>query len=542
MNVRTPPTLHPTASGVHLWSTSRVTRAFAGFVFASLLSLQSATGCNPLSKDNSSSTISQYCGTVDEPAYCDQTCQDSNLAFAVDNAGWLLYNQNAAGKPSGAVNVTASCPLSGTVTITGSVTVASNGVNNVQLTLAMTSCGVSASTYSVTFTGALQMAGTFTSNAQTDITFSSSNLTTTGQLIFLDDPMVNEACPVSVTDTWNHQQGATGWLNGAVCTRTAGDTTLAGGAATAQSVPDTKCLLDSVTLSENGQSVEFDDVSETAVAALLGGTGGGSATDGGDGGGSATGPSAPAITNTPGPLEFITGGAQSLDLAFTDPTASRPAFLMALRPHGTHVQCATQCCWGCRITRRRFDKATSGTVHYQATAAAQELIASPVDLIVAPLSCAEPGVDPVDNLLHPGGAPCTPVAGQGAPVGIGFGSVTTPTKGSSSSSSSSSGGGGGGGGSGSSSGCAGMCPSGDIAASTLSCTPLGTTGSSNQCLSPSDYAGTGKALPACCAPRGTTGCLDTMGTLVQPCCPGLTCRVSSMCGDPSGAVGGTCLP
>jgi hypothetical protein len=30
--------------------------------------------------------------------------------------------------------------------------------------------------------------------------------------------------------------------------------------------------------------------------------------------------------------------------------------------------------------------------------------------------------------------------------------------------------------------------------------------------------------------------------LVAPCCPGLTCRVGSACGDSTAAVGGTCLP
>jgi hypothetical protein len=526
---------------------SRTSRTSAALAFVCLLPFQSAIGCNPVNKDNSSPTASKYCGVVYEPAYCDQTCQDSNVGFAVDNAGWLLYDENVAGKPSGSVNLTVSCPLSGTVAITGSVTVASNGVNSLQLMLSMTSCGVSASTYSLTFTGSLQMSGTFTSNAQNDVTFSSSSLSIAGQLMFLDNPMVTESCPVSVTDTWNHQQGAVGWLSGAVCGRSAGDSTLAGAAATGQSVPDTKCLLDNMTLTENGEPVEFDDVPATALAALAGGADGGSASGGGDGGTSTTGASPPEITNTPGPLDFTLGGEQPLDIAFTDPTASRPAFLVSLRPRNTHVQCATGCCWGCRITRRRLDRLTSGTVQYQAAAAAKQSVESPVDSIISPLSCAEPGVDPVDNILNAGGAPCTLVAGAGKPAGVTFGSLTSPnasSSGGSGSSGSGSGGSGAGGNGGSSGACVGTCPMGDIVVSTLSCTPLGTAGASNYCLSPSEYsAATGKALPACCAPRSTTGCLDTVaGTLVKPCCSGLTCRVSSMCGDPSAALGGTCLP
>jgi hypothetical protein len=98
------------------------------------------------------------------------------------------------------------------------------------------------------------------------------------------------------------------------------------------------------------------------------------------------------------------------------------------------------------------------------------------------------------------------------------------------------------GGSGSSSGSSG-CAAGDLLVSTLSCTPLGTNGTSPDCLSASEYtSATGQPLPAACAPTGTTGCIGTSGALVAPCCPGLTCRDSATCGDSSNAAGGACLP
>ena len=84
------------------------------------------------------------------------------------------------------------------------------------------------------------------------------------------------------------------------------------------------------------------------------------------------------------------------------------------------------------------------------------------------------------------------------------------------------------------------CPGG-LLASTLECDPLGQGGTASTCISASDYMqATGMPLPAACAPAGTHGCENSSGTLVNPCCPGLTCDVGTTCGDTSGAAGGTC--
>jgi hypothetical protein len=94
----------------------------------------------------------------------------------------------------------------------------------------------------------------------------------------------------------------------------------------------------------------------------------------------------------------------------------------------------------------------------------------------------------------------------------------------------------------------GGCPSGDLLVSTLNCSPVGSGGAASYCLSPSEFmSATSQPLPAACAAQGTTGCLETAGgpaygSLIRPCCPGFTCRVGSQCGDPTAAVGGTCLP
>jgi hypothetical protein len=86
-------------------------------------------------------------------------------------------------------------------------------------------------------------------------------------------------------------------------------------------------------------------------------------------------------------------------------------------------------------------------------------------------------------------------------------------------------------------------PCGDgLQISTLNCTPIGSGGVADRCVSREEFESTtGLPLPAQCAPQGTSGCLDTQrGVLVQPCCPGLTCAVGSACGGGS-TVGGVCL-
>jgi len=84
------------------------------------------------------------------------------------------------------------------------------------------------------------------------------------------------------------------------------------------------------------------------------------------------------------------------------------------------------------------------------------------------------------------------------------------------------------------------CPGG-LLASTLECDPLGAGGTGSTCISASDYMqATGMPLPGSCTPAGVSGCENSTGTLVHPCCPGLTCEVGAACGDASNAPGGTC--
>ncbi len=92
----------------------------------------------------------------------------------------------------------------------------------------------------------------------------------------------------------------------------------------------------------------------------------------------------------------------------------------------------------------------------------------------------------------------------------------------------------------------GSCSGGWIG-SESSCVPLGAggscvcSGSKSTCVSKSEYESvTGLTFPSACAPSGTTGCMNgEKGTLVKPCCSGLSCKLSSVCGGGSN-VGGIC--
>jgi hypothetical protein len=199
----------------------KTAQAATALAFTStLLALSSLPACVATpSLSSGGSTGSGGTGTTEVASRCEQACQDDEVAYAIDNAGWLLYDQDIAGQPSGNITRSAACPLSGTVDITGTVSVVNSGLTSVDLTLSMLGCGVSAASYVLTFTGSLRMSGTFTSMTQNDVTFRASGLTLTGELKVLDDPSVNETCDVSVTDTWDHDPNDTTWLNGVVCGR-----------------------------------------------------------------------------------------------------------------------------------------------------------------------------------------------------------------------------------------------------------------------------------------------------------------------------------
>jgi hypothetical protein len=80
-----------------------------------------------------------------------------------------------------------------------------------------------------------------------------------------------------------------------------------------------------------------------------------------------------------------------------------------------------------------------------------------------------------------------------------------------------------------------------LLASTLECDPIGRGGVGSTCITSAEYMqATGMPLPAQCTPPGGTGCENSSGTLVKPCCEGYTCEVGAACGDATNTTGGTC--
>jgi hypothetical protein len=154
---------------------------------------------------------------------CDQTCVDDGTGYAIDNTAWLINNEDLAGKAAGVQDVMVACPGGGTVHITGDNGVSSNNIETLMLTLDMQACENSGTTFSLSFTGQLEMHGTFGVNGDTSsnaVSFASDSLVIDGTIREENGPSVNETCSVAITDTYDHVQGETGWLNGTLCART----------------------------------------------------------------------------------------------------------------------------------------------------------------------------------------------------------------------------------------------------------------------------------------------------------------------------------
>ena len=208
-----------------------------------------------------------------------------------------------------------------------------------------------------------------------------------------------------------------------------------------------------------------------------------------------------------GALDFATSSdGQLILLTWTDGNGCRPSLCMNHCPRG--VRCAT----GGRCTPARQDGLRSATTTHWITYTSDPAADTDLDLVVTPVSARGCPID-VAALLDAG----DPSVAIGPAIVIPV-HITAP--------------GGGGGDT--------TCPDG-LHASTLSCTPLGSGGVGDTCVTNAEYQAIfGTNAPASCAPAGTQHCLDTQkGALVAPCCPGLSCNVGTACGGGS-TVGGVC--
>jgi hypothetical protein len=151
---------------------------------------------------------------------CGQACQDNEVGYAIDWTMWLLWNENQAGTASGSQDKTAACPLGGTAHITGTTSVASNGIDTLHLVVDLVNCESSSTTFSLAFNGQLTWDGSFGGSNGNAVTFKSSALGITGTVKRNDQPSVGETCAVSLTDTYNKNGSSTvDWLFGEICGR-----------------------------------------------------------------------------------------------------------------------------------------------------------------------------------------------------------------------------------------------------------------------------------------------------------------------------------
>lgn len=178
-----------------------------------------SSGCSSIGDETSpgaGATGSGGSGSSYMPATCDQGCRDYLVAWALQDTIWFLWNQKLAGHPVGAQDIVGSCPLGGTVHITGSDDVA-DGTTTTDLVFQLDDCQNSQKLYSLTFTGSVSLEGSF--NRETSFTaevFSVAPLTVSGSLEWLDNPSIDESCDVMFSE---QRGGADTSLSGRACGR-----------------------------------------------------------------------------------------------------------------------------------------------------------------------------------------------------------------------------------------------------------------------------------------------------------------------------------
>jgi len=152
---------------------------------------------------------------------CDQTCQDNYLAYGVLDTCSFLWNQNLAGHPTGAQDVTAGCSLGGTAHITGQTSFDDyNQINSVDLVFDLAGCGHSDKGYDLEFTGVLHWVGTFSPSGFTAMTTSSDELDFSGTVGGSPEVDVDDTCAVSLSVQGDDSETAT--VDGEICGRDVG--------------------------------------------------------------------------------------------------------------------------------------------------------------------------------------------------------------------------------------------------------------------------------------------------------------------------------
>jgi hypothetical protein len=145
---------------------------------------------------------------------CDQTCQDENVAYGFVDVFWFLWNQNIAGQPAGAKDLTVNGPQGGNVHITGNTAVSSStGINTLHLVFEFSNCKGIKDKYNLIFNGTMSADGTF-STTHYALTYASNQLNYNGT-VGKDDwvTQVDGSCTVTINQTLST-------VTGTICGRT----------------------------------------------------------------------------------------------------------------------------------------------------------------------------------------------------------------------------------------------------------------------------------------------------------------------------------
>lgn len=146
--------------------------------------------------------ISCSCGSPaePEPEGISQETKDAYVGYGFVNCFWFIWNQNIAGTPVGAKDLTVAGPQGGTVHIYGTNGL-SGDINTCDLTLDMTDCRSSRVDYDLTFTGSISCVGSF-SPSYCAMGYNSEMLSYTGTV---DNENTNTAVedvgPIAITET-----------------------------------------------------------------------------------------------------------------------------------------------------------------------------------------------------------------------------------------------------------------------------------------------------------------------------------------------------
>jgi hypothetical protein len=211
---------------------SRRTFTTSGSVM--ILSTSLAAGCSifdsPTTEGagatNGTGASNGYAGSsMYQPPTCDQGCQDYLVAYALNDTLWFAWNQKLAGKPVGMQDTTASCALGGSVHITGFDEVLASGATSTDMLFSFADCANANQTYDLTFSGEVSMEGSLDPNVDfAALTFSVPQLEVRGALDWLDDPEIDQSCPVNFSQQGTGDSFA---LAGRVCGRTFDEDSLA---------------------------------------------------------------------------------------------------------------------------------------------------------------------------------------------------------------------------------------------------------------------------------------------------------------------------